>query len=254
MASARAESIEALNASVAFLRVENKSQHSDTIKSDTVGITGTGFFVADASYLFLVTAGHIAKQMGPESEVKISLEENKLFSSKLYKLYGQRGKAKWVYNDKSDVAVMPLNLDCESMHKLVGHVIDRKILSVKYAAPTRGEILKTIGFPSDYQVHGNFSPISSESKVVVPLSDIKMEDVFFMLDDPDMGRFAGAPVCRTSGASAAKGSPPAEMNLECLGLVHGMISTQSGDKFGAVVPAKFINETIDKAIAEEKHL
>ena len=97
--------------------------------------------------MFLVTAGHIAKQMGPESEVKISLEENKLFSSKLYKLYGQRGKAKWDNNDKSDVAVMPLNLDCESMHKLVGHVIDRKILSVKYAAPTRGEILKTIGSP-----------------------------------------------------------------------------------------------------------
>jgi len=37
-------------------------------------------------------------------------------------------------------------------------------------------------------------------------------------------------------ASAAKECLLVETNLECLGLVHGIISTQAGDKFGLLSP------------------
>ena len=93
-ASASAESVETLEASVAFLQIENKSKHPEANKTDTVSIAGTGFFVSDGSYLFLVTAGHIAEQMGSESELKIGTEDNKLFSTKISKLYGKSGEVK----------------------------------------------------------------------------------------------------------------------------------------------------------------
>ena len=67
------------------------------------------------------------------------------------------------------------------------------------------------------------------------------------MDDPGVAGFSGAPVFRlpsvhTGGVRVGQGA------FQCVGLVHGTFSDDTGGKFAAVVPAKFIAETVRKAV------
>lgn len=215
---------------------------------------GTGFLVVDGDLLFLVTAQHLASQMNRDSLAALRTSEDRPIKLTLAKLSGITGELTWIQHEKADVAVLLLHPDAEVMPHLKEHFLPKEMISTKLEAPSRERPLTTIGFPLGLGVQDRFSPISRESKpasglLTIPRFDTKQTAVFYLLDNPSIGGFSGAPIFETPGAHSSQGGLVIGGRLACVGLIHGTISDDTGGKLGAVVPSAFIIETMDKARA-----
>ena len=218
----------------------------------TKKILGTGFLVSDGDFLFLVTAQHVASQMSRDSLAVLRTSEDRPITFTLAKLSGASGKLSWVQHEKADVAVLLLHPGSEIMPHLKEHFLPKKMVSATLEAPPRERPLTTIGFPLGLGVQERFSPISRESKpasglLTIPRFDTKQTSIFYLLDNPSIGGFSGAPIFEMPGAHSSQGGLVIGGRLACVGLIHGTISDDTGGKLGAVVPSAFIVETIDKA-------
>ena len=111
--------------------------------------------------------------------------------------------------------------------------------------------MATIGFLLELGVKDKFFPII---KIAHPASglfrhprfDNNIEVSFFILDDPSVAGFSGAPVFKLTsvkvGVMASK-----QGAFEWVGIVHGIFNDPSGGKFAAILPAFYIAKTIDMA-------
>jgi hypothetical protein len=218
----------------------------------TKKILGTGFLVVDGNLMFLVTAQHVASQMSGDSLAALRTSEDRPITYTLAKLSGTTCELEWVQHDKADVAVLLLHPGSEIMPNLKEHFLAKEMLSAKLEAPSRERPLTTIGFPLGLGVQERFSPISRESKpasglLTIPRFDTKQPSTFYLLDNPSIGGFSGAPIFEMPGAHSSQGGLVIGGRLACVGLIHGTISDDTGGKLGAVVPSAFIVQTIDKA-------
>lgn len=228
----------------------------DVLIPRTIKRLGTGFLVIDGDLLFLVTAQHVASQMSLDSLAAIRTSEDRPMTFTLAKLSGITDALKWVSHDKADVAVLPLHPGSDVMPHLKEHFLPKDMISTKLEAPSRERPLTTIGFPLGLGVKERFSPISRESKpasglLTIPRFDTKQPAIFYLLDNPSIGGFSGAPIFEMPGAHSSQGGLVIGGRLACVGLIHGTISDDTGGKLGAVVPSAFIAETIDKAKAKQ---
>lgn len=236
--------LESLSSTVVLLRTD----YQEKVRTST----GTAVLVADQERLFLVTAGHVANDTNERTTVTMRIEGDRPLTFPLPQLSGNRGPQPWVFHDHADVAVLRLQPVPELMPYLKGHFLPRENLLSTLEAPSRERPLVTLGFPLGLGVRDRFSPISRESKaasglLTLPRADRKGESVFFLLDSPSIGGFSGAPVFHLPGAYSAGGGLVISGRLECVGLVHGTISDDTGGKLAAIVPAQFISEALEKA-------
>lgn len=84
----------------------------------------------------------------------------------------------------------------------------------------------------------------------MPRFDTKKEATFFLLDKPSIGGFSGAPVYLMPGPFTSGGTlvvRAVSAGAHVVGLVHGTIGDNTGGKLAAIVPAKFIHDTIVEA-------
>jgi hypothetical protein len=216
--------------------------------------TGTGFFVANDEMLFLVTAKHVAVATSKETTLTIRVENDEPMSFPISKLTGRDELPRWTMHDKADVAVLRLNPVADLLPRLQKHFLHVNSLQSELAAPERTRSLTTLGFPMGLGVTEKFSPISRDAHAasgLLSLSALNRNDpgTYFLLDSPSIGGFSGSPVCimpgaYVSGASLvfATGGGP-----QCIGLVSGTISDNTGGKMAAIVPSAFILETLTKA-------
>lgn len=218
----------------------------------TIKKLGTGFLVVDGDFLFLVTAQHVSSQMSRDSLAVLRTSDDLPIKFTLDKLYGIRGELQWTQHDKADVAVLLLHPDADVMPHLKEHFLSKELISAKLEAPSRELSLTTIGFPLGLGVRERFSPISRESKpasglLTIPRFDTKQPNIFYLLDNPSIGGFSGAPIFEIPGAHSSEGGLVIGGRFACVGLIHGTISDDTGGKLCAVVPSAFVIETIEKA-------
>lgn len=85
------------------------------------------------------------------------------------------------------------------MARMTGHALRREQLSPGTDAPSRERPLTTFGFPLDLGVREHFSPITRDSLpasglVTLQRSDSHLSATFYLLQDPSITGFSGAPV------------------------------------------------------------
>lgn len=242
--------VEKLSPYVAFLRKDNAKTSS----------AGTGFFVSSDKHLFLVTASHVARIMTVDSSITIATKDGKPFRFHFSDLVTQSKDLPWHIHPKADIAVLRIIASPDFVAKnLGGHFFPIAWLERAKEAPLRALTLTILGFPLELGVSEYFSPISKDTKAAsglleIPRADNRAMATFFVIQDPSIGGFSGAPLFDTRMPySKVNVGILVEMGLEprVLGLVHGTISDNTGGKLGAIVPAFLIIEALEGAISSE---
>jgi hypothetical protein len=72
----------------------------------------------------------------------------------------------------------------------------------------------------------------------------------FLLQDPSIGGFSGAPVFDLPGIRLSGSAMVAHQGVACFGITHGTLSDDTGGKLAAVTPSSAVIELIDKAEKE----
>jgi Trypsin-like peptidase domain len=218
---------------------------------------GTGFLVQLPGALFLVTAEHVARGIGANAQVTFGAAGDVAQTASLADLAGSAPPA-WVFHGQADVAVIALRGRANLLSDLASRGLQPAHLVSSLEAPTRDRPLTVFGFPlglggltlgPDRRV----SPLSRESRAASGLLTLQRADThtsanFYLLADPSVGGYSGAPVFMLSapfvtGQSIGFG-PPVGF---CMGLVHGTVSDGTGGKLAAIVPVAYVTETLQKA-------
>lgn len=219
-------------------------------------IRGTALFVSKDTTLFMVTAEHIARKMNSDATVIIRDEGDKPYTLTLQELWNKSESVSWVFHDEADVAILQLHPNSQIIDKLKKHFLSLENLQKEIVAPEREKALSMIGFPLGLGVKDYFSPLSKEVKTSSGLlrlsrSDNKKEATFFLLSDPSVGGYSGAPIFEPPGTYTKGKSLIFSSGFRCWGLVHGTISDETGGKFAAITPAAFIVQLIQRESKNE---
>jgi len=213
--------------------------------------SGTGFFVNNADTMYLVTAAHVAKEMDISSKATIAGKDDVPETLSLGELCGQPVLT-WVTHPVADVAVLVLKPSKATLEKyLARRFLPAGIMESASVAPPREIQLTVIGFPKGLGVSGRFSPLtlqtlSASGILTMKRFDTKTDSEFFIVQDPSTGGYSGAPLFDVSrymmGALVTTGN-----GTRLYGLVHGTIADDTGGKLGAMVPSRYIIETLEMA-------
>ena len=208
----------------------------------TEKITGTGFFVRKGDNLFLATAGHVAKSLALEVTL---IASDRSGNSKTYSL---DKKVKWTFNEKADVAVSQLR-DPMFISDFMQGALDIRFLHDTEDSPVPELPLVVVGFPLGLGVQNKFSPLRRETHAAsglidLPRADTKQTATFFVLQDPSIGGYSGAPVfivdAKRFGNTIMKGFDA----TSCIGIIHATWSDNTGGKLGLVTPTKYLFDLI----------
>ena len=220
-------------------------------------LIGTGFLVQLPGQLFLVTAEHVAREIGPTPQLTFGAVGDVARTLSLRDVAGSSPLG-WVFHGEADVAVLALRGTADVVGLLSKRALQPAHLVNVLEAPNRERVLTTVGFPlglggltlgPDQRI----SPLTRESRAASGLLtlarfDTKKPTTFFVLDNPSIGGFSGAPVFMLPGTVVSHDSlgftPPVGF---CLGLVHGTIGDGTGGKLAAIVPVAYITQTLEKA-------
>ena len=207
---------------------------------------GTGLQVAHGDERFIVTAEHVVSPMIRDQKVLFGDESGKTSSLDLQTVAADPD-LKWILHNKSDVAVL----------KIKGHPeFAASTLSIPVSllgtAP-KERPLRMMGFPFGFGVEQeNFSPISKEVRqasglLTLSVGEGKKKLTVFLLDDPSASGFSGGPVFLTPSYLAGGVTTSDGTEGRCVGIVSGVVSDKTGGKFGAVIPASLVLETVELA-------
>lgn len=208
----------------------------------TERIIGTGFFVREGNRLFLVTAEHVARGLAVNPKLTTADTAGNSTSYPLDK------SVKWVFSGKADVAVSVIN-DPALKSVFLESALALSILPTKETSVASELSLVVVGFPLGLGVQKKFSSLLRETHAASGLIDLKRADTgqvatFFVIQDPSIGGFSGAPVFVLKtylfGSTLMKG-----VDVDsCVGLVHSTISDNTGGKLGVVTPANYVYDVI----------
>ena len=205
---------------------------------------GTGFLVFDEErFIYLVTAQHVAEKLLLNQKITFTDSLDRPSTLLLSEVQNST-EIIWTYNPYADVAVLAIHPGSK-LFGIKGFIpIPINWLQSKLIPPGRYKEVISFGFPLKLGVGKYFSPISTSSKIASGIIDLKRFDIdkvasFFLLDEPSIPGLSGGPVY----------SLPSFLNsydsATLIGLMHGVISDITGGKFAAIVPSKFIVETIN---------
>lgn len=233
-----------------FSRVAGYLYEVKVSPSGNTAKAGSCFFVHTDLDAYLVTAQHVAKNCSLNTKITYNLKDYNHVTYNLKDIIQDKSKLNWTVHPEADVAVV-----------LLDSIIARKNMPVfpieyiesKLEAPKREDEVTVFGFPLNLGVRKKFSAISKTSKPSSGLIELKRPDgqmnIFYLLDDPGVRGFSGGPVIQLypSIGGITISSDVKKFN-RIIGLVHGSIGDiNTGGGFTAIVPSRYIVETINMA-------
>ena len=206
---------------------------------------GTAFFLASEKMLSLITAGHVADTLAPNSQVTVRASEDKPRSFALSDLTGEAGPLKWHRSPDADLAILILQPRPAIGSYLQGHFAPISLLTYEEIAPPRDAVLTVLGFPLALGVRESFSPISRETKAASGLLTIPQTGRttrYFLTQDPSIGGFSGAPLF---DLKVPIWTPPRSIQIrgggpQIVGVAVATISDDTGGRLGLIVPAFYV--------------
>jgi hypothetical protein len=226
-----------------------KEPNNNILIPKTYNVSGSGFFVNNQGSAYLVTAEHVSKLLTLNTDVIIRGENDKPMNLKLKELIAIKDTLEWTYHKQADVATILLDISSKIFSFI--KTIPFEII-VNNRVPMREREVTTIGFPLELGFEKHFSPISKVSKPSSGLVELRRADnnkltEFFLLDDPSISGFSGAPVLELPTQLVYGKESIHIYTIELVGLVHGTISEKNGGGFAAITPSKYIIETINSS-------
>ena len=211
---------------------------------------GTGFLVATRTAAFLVTAGHVAREMDRAARLSYGTPTGQRVSLRLAELLSLgAGQVVWTYQRYADVAVTCIRKPPVQLHRrfLPGH-----LLVAENSAPAGTLELTVIGFALGLTSEKHFAPLAKRSHAASQILRFCGEDIgdpadFFLLDQPAMGGYSGAPVFVAPQVQLADSGQVTVVAPRCVGLMSRTIADESGGQFAAVVPSSAIRRAMAKA-------
>jgi hypothetical protein len=204
---------------------------------------GIGFLISNKERLFLATAAHVAKKL--KRKVKLISTDPSGFC----KAIPLNHKYSWKYGKTADVGVLRLD-DLLYISEFLHRVLDVNFLTSHKTCPASEIPLAVIGFPIQLGVKKKFSPICRETHassglMELPRADTKELTTFFILKDPIIDGYSGAPVFTIQANQFGSTIKTGFNATSCIGIIHGSKSDRTGGKLGLVTPAKYVYEMIE---------
>jgi len=221
----------------------------NAVLQKTFDVSGSGFLVASERVGYLVTAKHVATNMGRSCGVSLRGAEGKTVTLTLSALIGVRNQQLgWIHHPDLDLSVHPILPDTpEAIEAVRGKALPIQALKTNRLAPNRDLVLTTLGFPWGLGAELRFSPIAKESK---PASGFIQEGIygFFLMQDPSVSGFSGAPVFEPGDprvvATSTNGVGVAYGGTGCWGLVSATLADISGGKMARIIPSQYLVDVI----------
>jgi hypothetical protein len=210
-------------------------------------ITGTGFLLANAQAVCLITVQHLARHTTKDSLVTL-LSGDTPITLKLGDISATSPPA-WVLHEKADIAALRLRPREDSAL----HVFRRAQILSTEPVPARERPVIVFGFPLRLGA-SNFSPVpqqfSRATNIEIATSDeFPIPAEYYFLDRPSVDGYSGAPVFHVPGSFTRGAGIVFRRDFALVGVVAGTLSDKTGGKLGAVVPPKFVAEAFDQAAA-----
>lgn len=213
---------------------------------------GTGVLLADdAQRGYLVTAAHVARDLGATTTLSTRGDKDAAISALLSTLV-VASQPNWKISPDADLAVLRLDPSTEFVRERLKFLPASIVLSEK-TSPSRDLTLTVFGFPLGLGAVAHFSPISRETKLASGLIDLpkhlKVDGPVLLTQDPSVGGFSGAPLFDTG---LPVSSPEARLDIRkatvtLIGIVSGTISDETGGKLGVIVPGYRVHEALHAA-------
>lgn len=202
-------------------------------------IVGTGFLVAKDGRHFLVTAKHVVDDFGKQ-------EQRAMFLGQVGKPVDKRldevAVSLWTRHPTEDVAAVEINVASAPGAAVVAISLS-DLRRIDYEGVMGGPTVLVLGFPLGLGVSPiAFSPIGRWTRIASE-DFLHEERTYFILEDPSVAGFSGAPVY-DFGKVPLGGGAVGYGRFACNGMISGTLSDSTGGKFAAVVPARFVAETV----------
>ncbi|MFH2143303.1 MAG: S1C family serine protease [Bacteroidota bacterium] len=238
---------EEINGSLYELWLYDKKNNSSIPYLNT--FTGTGFFVISDLDIYLVTAEHVANTTSLNTIIVVSKENDLPFQVNLKDIIYEKS-LKWTINPIADVAVLHIDLS-KIKDTLFINPMPVEMINDSMEAPLRIRDVTVYGYPLNLGIGKKLSPISKTLKpasgiIELPRIDNNKTCDFFLLDDPSISGFSGGPVIELPQEIGLHDKKIFVKSYRLMGLVHGTFNDKTGG-FAAIVPAKYIKETVDSA-------
>jgi hypothetical protein len=208
---------------------------------------GSGFLVATDKAAFLVTAGHVGREMDRQARVSFANRTGRQASLGLAELLalGTR-KVRWTFPPHADIAVVRIAAPPAALR---GRFLPAELLAAEKAPPSGTFELMIIGFPLGLTSDKRFAPIAKRAHAasgILRFTGDEMGDPadFFLLDQPSAGGYSGAPVFVVPQVQLTAPEHVSVVNPRCVGMVSRTISDETGGQFAAVVPSAAIKQAI----------
>ena len=207
---------------------------------------GSGFLVRKDNTPFIVTAGHVAREIGPNVKIILPRKDGHADEARFIDLG-------WIESQTADVAIAKVMLTNQDHSKtILNRSVPFQLLSGRPLPPSRDITLTVMGYPLGLGVSGYVSPLSIETKAASGLITLNRFDnhepaTFILLQDPSIGGLSGGPVFDTGKPFFSGGREmTVREGVSVVGIIHGVISDKTGGKFSAVVPANEIVSLIEE--------
>ncbi|MFC2104777.1 hypothetical protein ACFLS4_05450 [Bacteroidota bacterium] len=225
-------------------------KNGETAFPKTYSETGTCFFIYTHTDYYLVTAEHVARKTSLNSDIVISSENDNPILFKLGDIIEEKSSLNWTFHPNADVAVVLLDYN-KITKELARCFLPFDMINYNLEAPFREREVTVYGYPLSLGVGRKISPITKTSKpssglIELPRFDNNKPSNFFLLDDPSVSGFSGGPVFELPQEITSDKKSILVKIYRIVGLVHGSISDKGGG-FAAIVPSKYIKETIELA-------
>ena len=151
----------------------------------------------------------------------------------------------WFDDSNADLSVYPFaSITVQGRKALERRALPFSLLCTNQTAPSRDEMLTTIGFPLALGIDTTFSPLTRESKV----SSGMLRDnngAFFLMQDPSVNGYSGAPLFET-GDTRLQWDAFISGGIRCYGIVSGTYSDETGGKMSKIIPAFYACDVIGR--------
>jgi S1-C subfamily serine protease len=206
---------------------------------------GTGFIVSRDNRPFLVTASHVARDIGSDFAMIMPGDKDKAVTER------KKGVA-WIMSPWADVAFTGMSTgNRDEDKKLLQRSIPARLFTARALPPSRDVSLVTLGYPLGLGAKGQqVSPLSFESRAASGLITLDRFDTgkaatFILLQNPSISGLSGGPVFDVGRPLLEGNQLEPRDGLSLVGLVSGVIWDKTGGKIAMIVPATEIARLFD---------
>ncbi len=205
---------------------------------------GSGFLLNKNDSPCLITAAHVANDVGISFKIIMPGAEGRA-------VVGKVESAQWHISQSADVALTLINTNNqEERNRLIKRCMPANLITARPLPPSRETPLTVMGYPLGLGATGFVSPLSIETRaasgfITLQRFDNKKLATFIILQDPSIGGLSGGPVFDTGKSYFEGRAMTVRSGVSLVGIVHGVISDDTGGKLAAVVPATEIAKLLE---------